>query len=131
MSEKTIQFGKAFGFAVLIWVVGFVWGSVVFMTPALKALPSIPYVSRYPAISFPLLLVFAGCAYSFARRCAPAGSNVPGVALRIGTVFAVVNLLLDLIVLVLLLRSGWSYFASVTVWLSYAILLFTPRWALH
>ena len=37
---------KAIGFAVLIWIVGFVWGSIVFMTPALKATAPIPYISR-------------------------------------------------------------------------------------
>jgi hypothetical protein len=43
---------KAFGLAVLIWLVGFVWGSIVFMTPTLKATQPIPYISSNPAISF-------------------------------------------------------------------------------
>jgi hypothetical protein len=52
------KLGKALAYASLIWVSGFVWGSMVFMTPALRNIPAIPYVSRYPAISFPLLIVW-------------------------------------------------------------------------
>lgn len=44
---------KALGFAILIWIIGFVWGSIVLMTPALRNVAPIPYVSRNPAISFP------------------------------------------------------------------------------
>jgi hypothetical protein len=39
----------------------------------------------------------------------------------------VVNLVLDLLVLVLLFKNGFGYFASVTVWLAYFILLTVPR----
>ena len=45
------RFFKALGFAILIWIVGFVWGSIVFMTPALKNVAGIPYISSNPAIS--------------------------------------------------------------------------------
>ncbi|MGI8732426.1 MAG: hypothetical protein ACR2LM_03875 [Pyrinomonadaceae bacterium] len=49
---------KAFLYAVVIWVVGFIWGSVVFMTPALRAVAPIPYVSSNPAITFPIILIW-------------------------------------------------------------------------
>jgi hypothetical protein len=53
MPQRT---GRAIAYAVLIWITGFAWGSVVFMTPSLKSVSSILYVSRYPAISFPVLI---------------------------------------------------------------------------
>jgi hypothetical protein len=53
MPQRT---GRAIAYAFLIWITGSVWGSVVFMTPSLKNISSIPYVSRYPAISFPVLI---------------------------------------------------------------------------
>jgi hypothetical protein len=41
------RIGRALGYALLIWLSGFVWGSVVFMTPALEML------HRYPM--FPVI----------------------------------------------------------------------------
>jgi hypothetical protein len=40
--------------------------------------------------------------------------------------FSVVNLLLDLLVLVVLLKAGFSYFISLTVWLDYFMLFMIP-----
>jgi len=62
-----MKIGQTIAFAVLIWVIGFMWGTVVFMTPALKDIPSLPMLSRYPAITFPLLPLFPWLAYVFAR----------------------------------------------------------------
>jgi hypothetical protein len=53
--EMPFRTGRALIYAVLLWVIGFVWGSIVFMTPALKAVSAIPDVSSNPAISFPIL----------------------------------------------------------------------------
>jgi hypothetical protein len=61
------RIGRALAYALLIWITGFVWGTVVFMTPAMKEVPAIPYVSRYPLISFPLLILFPLIAYVLAR----------------------------------------------------------------
>ena len=117
---------KALGFAILIWIIGFVWGSFVFMTPALKATPAIPYVSANPAISFPILLVWIPITYLFARVCLWRSRNPTGEGLRVGVVFAAINVLLDLLMLVMLLKAGFRYFASLTVWLGYLILLIIP-----
>jgi hypothetical protein len=117
---------KELGFAILIWIAGFVWGSIVFMTPALKATPAIPYVSSNPAISFPLLLVWIPVTYLFARICLWRNPGPTAEGLRIGTVFAGTNFILDLLMLVWLLKAGFGYFASLTVWLGYFILLIIP-----
>jgi hypothetical protein len=117
---------KAFGFAILIWIIGFVWGSFVFMTPALKATPAIPYVSSNPAISFPILLVWIPVTYLFTRVCLIRVPNPTTRGVQVGVVFAAVNFILDLLVLVILFKTGRGYFASVTVWLGYFILLIIP-----
>lgn len=118
--------GRAIAYSLLIWIVGFVWGSVVFMTPALKSLPSIPYVSRYPAISFPLLILWVVLGFVLAGNYLKTTSDRVNEGLRLGLMFAVVNLLLDLLVLVFLFKNGFTYFASLTVWLAYFILLAVP-----
>jgi len=59
--------GKALAYAIVIWIAGFVWGSVVFMTPALKSVRAIPYVSSNQAISFPILILWLPLGYLLAR----------------------------------------------------------------
>lgn len=120
------RLGKALGYAILIWIIGFVWGSVVFMTPALKDISSIPYVSRYPAISFPVLIVWLLVAYALSRNYLRTATDKASEGLKLGLLFAVVNLLLDLLVLVILFKNGFDYFVSLTVWLAYLILFIVP-----
>jgi hypothetical protein len=119
------KIGRAFAYALVIWLVGFVWGSVVFMSPALKNVPSLPYISRYPAISFPLLIIWIPLGYLLARSYLKR-SATPGEGLKLGVVFAVVNFVLDLLILVILFKNGFAYFASLTVWLAYFILVAVP-----
>ena len=122
------RIGRALTYAVLIWLVGFVWGSVVFMTPALKNVPTIPYISRYPAISFPILVIWLVLAYLLARKYLKSAGNKANEGLKLGLMFSVVNLALDLLVLVFLFGTGFAYFSSLTVWLAYVLLLVVP-WA--
>jgi len=119
------RIGKALAYAIVIWIIGFVWGSIVFMTPALKSVRPIPYVSSNPAISFPILIVWLPLGYLLARSYLKQSSqNAEG--LRLGLMFFLVNLILDLLVLVLLLKAGFAYFISLTVWLGYLLLFIIP-----
>ena len=120
------RIGRALAFALLIWVTGFVWGMVVFMTPAMKEVPAIPYVSRYPLISFPVLILWLLIACLLAHSYLKKTAGKANEGLKLGLLFAVVNFVLDLLVLVLLFKNGFSYFASLTVWLAYFILLTVP-----
>ena len=120
------RIGKALIYAVLIWLIGFVWGSIVFMTPALKNISAIPYVSKNSAISFPILIIWLMVAYILARSYLKAAADKVAEGLKLGIMFSVVNVGLDLLVLVLLLRAGFSYFISLTVWLGYLVLLIIP-----
>lgn len=118
--------GKALVYAVLLWVIGFVWGSVVFMTPALKSVSPIPYVSSNPAISFPILLIWLVVTYLLAKSYLKTADDKADQGLKLGLMFSVVNFVLDLLVLVLLLKTGFSYFISLTVWFGYVMLLMIP-----
>lgn len=118
--------GKALAYAGLIWFTGFIWGTIVFMTPALKNLRSIPYVSTYPAISFPILVLWPFLTYFLAKDCLKAADQKAAAGLKLGLTFALVNIILDCLILVLGFKAGFGFFASLTVLLSYAILLFVP-----
>lgn len=120
------KIGKALIYAVLLWTIGFVWGSIVFMTPALKTVAAIPYVSSNPAISFPILIIWLIVTYLLAKSYLKAASDKAAEGLKLGIMFSVVNLALDLLVLVLLLKAGFGYFVSLTVWLGYFMLLIIP-----
>ena len=120
------RIGRALAYAVLLWITGFIWGMVVFMTPALKNIPSIPYVSRYPAISFPVLVLWLLITYLLARSYLRMTTDKSAEGLKLGVLFALVNFVLDLLVLVILFKNGFGYFASLTVWLAYLILLTVP-----
>src|SRR6266487_1184609 len=121
------KMGTGLIYAVLLWVIGFVWGSIVFMTPALKTVSAIPYISSNPAISFPILLIWLIVTYFLAKRYLKTAGDKAAEGLKLGIMFSVVNVLLDLLVLVLLLKTGFSYFVSLTVWLGY-LMLFTVPW---
>ena len=120
------KIGKALIYAVLLWTIGFVWGSIVFMTPALKTVAAIPYVSSNPAISFPILIIWLIVTYLLAKSYLKAAGAKAAEGLKLGIMFSVVNLALDLLVLVLLLKAGFGYFVSLTVWLGYFMLFIIP-----
>jgi len=124
--DMPYKLGKAFLYAVLLWVIGFVWGSIVFMTPALKSIGAIPYVSSNPAISFPILIIWLIVTYLLAKHYLKAAGDKVAEGLRLGITFSVMNIVLDLLVLVLLLKAPMIYFISLTVWLGYFPLLAIP-----
>ncbi len=118
--------GKAIGYGVLIWVVGFIWGSIVFMTPSLKSTPPIPFFSSNPAISFPIIVLWIPLTYLLARQFLKHSRTPEPDGIKLGLVFSEVNFVLDLIILVLLLKTGIVYFAVASIWLGYAMLFVIP-----
>lgn len=117
---------RAVVYAVLIWVSGFIWGSIVFMTPALRSTPPIPYVSSNPAISFPILLLWTVLTLVLARTYLRAAKDKEREGFRLGFIFVIVNFVLDLVVLVFLLKAGFGYFVSASVWFAYMSLGVIP-----
>lgn len=118
--------GKAIGYGVLIWVVGFIWGSIVFMTPSLKSTAPIPYFSSNPAISFPIIVLWIPLTYFLARQFLKNSSTPETHGIKLGLVFSEVNFVLDIIILVILLKAGVGYFARASIWLGYAMLFVIP-----
>src|SRR6266480_1647927 len=106
----TQRIGKALAYAIVIWIIGFVWGSIVFMTPSLKSVRPIPYISNNPAISFPILIVWLPVTYLLAKNYLKASSERSMEGLKLGLAFSLVNLILDLVILVLLLKGGLRLF---------------------
>lgn len=117
---------KAVSFAIILWLIGFVWGSIVFMTPALKSASPIPFVSSNPWISFPILLIWLPASFLLARSYLRLAHNPRTEGPKLGFVFSLVNLALDFLVLVVLFKAGFQYFASLTVLAGYALLLLVP-----
>jgi len=120
------RMGRTLIYAVLLWVIGFIWGSIVFMTPALKKVSAIPYVSSNPAISFPILFIWLIVTYLLAKSYLKRAGDKAKAGLKLGLIFSVVNIVLDLVVLVFLFNAGFSYFVSLSVWFGYTMLLVIP-----
>ena len=118
--------GKALLYGILIWLVGFAWGSVVFMVPFLKQLPSIPFISMYPAISFPLLLVFWHLATLFAKRHLADVADKRKEGMKLGILFSLTNIILDHVVIVYSFHTGFHFYLYVSIWAAYLILFLAP-----
>jgi hypothetical protein len=117
---------KAIGYGVVIWVVGFIWGSIVYMTPSLKNTPPIPYFSSNPAISFPIIVLWIPLTYLLARQLLKNSKTPETHGIKVGLAFSEVNFVLDVIVLVILLKAGLSYFTNASIWLTYVMLSVIP-----
>jgi hypothetical protein len=120
------KLGKALAYAVLIWVVGFVWGSVVFMIPSWWNVPAIPYLWKNPVISFPILLMWIPMTLFLSKGYLRSADGKATEGLKLGLMLSVINIVLDLLILIVMLKAGFSYFVSATVWLGYALLLLIP-----
>jgi hypothetical protein len=125
MSLRPFRLGTAVWYSVLLWVLGFVWGTVVFMVPPLKAVQSIPYFSKYPAISLVLLPVYLILVWLVARHYLSSETNKAVEGLKLGGMILLVNLLLDVIVYLILFNSP-DYFTFASIWVVYAIFVFLP-----
>ena len=118
-----LELKRPLSYGILLWILGFVWGSAVFVVPMLRNLPSLPYFSKYPAISFPLLIAYGLLMAYFSGGSVANGRSA--AAFRFGLIVAALNLTLDVIVYFLLLQS-LDYFQYLSVWISYAELLLIP-----
>jgi hypothetical protein len=125
MSLKSNALAKGVWYAIVLWIVGFVWGMVVFMIPSLKNVPSIPHVSKLPAVSVVLFPLYLMMLWYLARRYLASTHGKAAEGLRLGIVLALVTIALDALVYVFLLGSG-DYFAFLSIWIAYAMFLLVP-----
>ncbi len=122
---------KALWYAALLWLIGFIWGTIVFMTPALKDIPTIPYISKYPAVSAPLIVAYFIIIFLLTKRYLKDTDKKAAEGLKFGLTIFLLNFILDALVYVVLFRSS-DYFAYFSIWFSYilavAVPWFTGRW---
>ena len=119
------KFGKAILFSFVVWLVGFVWGMIIFMTP-LMALSPIPFISSSPAISFPLLVIMPLVSFLLARSYLKEAADKPLEGLKFGVTMFLVNIVLDFLVIVLLFAGGLGFFAYLSIWLGYILVSAVP-----
>ena len=72
------------------------------------------------------MLMWLIISYLLAKKYLKGAADRVAQGLKLGLTFSLVNAILDLVVLVLLFKAGFSYFASLTVWLAYSMLLIIP-----
>jgi hypothetical protein len=119
------KFGTALLYAFLLWIIGFVWGIVVFIVPALKDAPSFPHISKYPAVSVPLILLYTVMVFFLTRIHLKATERKSLEGLRFGVTILLVNIALDSLVYVVLFK-GSDYFSYLSIWFAYALFLIIP-----
>jgi hypothetical protein len=125
MPLRPFRLGTAVWYSVLLWVLGFVWGAIVFMVPPLKAVQSIPYFSKYPAISLVLLPLYLILVWLVARRYLDSATDKTMEGLKLGGMIFVVSLVLDVVVYLILFNSA-DYFTFASIWVTYAVFVFLP-----
>jgi uncharacterized membrane protein len=128
MSLKSSGLVKGIWYAMVLWLVGFVWGMIVFMVPVLRDVPSIPHVSKLPAVSLVLLPLYLVMLWYLAPRLLASGRAKAVEGLRVGIVLVLVTLVLDSLVYVFLFGSG-DYFAFLSVWVAYVMFVLVPWFA--
>jgi hypothetical protein len=123
--SKPISLWKGFICGVVLWVIGFVWGVIVFAVPALKDVPTIHCVSKFPGVSSVLIVAYIFLLIHLSRNYLREATVRSKECLILGTVILLVTVVLDTLVYVLLLASP-DYFAYLSVWISYALFVGVP-----
>jgi len=125
VSLKSSTLARGVSCAIILWVVGFVWGVIVFMVPSLKSVPSIPLVSKFPAVSLILLPLYLLILWYVTPRLLASSQGKTVEALKFGIVLVLVTLVLDSLVYVSLLGSG-DYFTFLSIWVAYVMFILVP-----
>ncbi|WP_445474299.1 hypothetical protein ACT9XH_07890 [Methanococcoides methylutens] len=124
MNYKPHRLLKAIGYSLLIWTIGFVWGTVVFMTPALSEIGTIDHITKMPAITIPLLIIYLLLIPYLSKRYLKDAVNKVAEATILGILFLAINALLDLVMYLTIYDQNYYTYAS--IWTSYALLLILP-----
>ena len=98
---------------------------VVFMAPLPKKVPSIPYVSKLPAVSAVLTPLYFVTLWYLASRLLASAQAKMVEALKFGIVPVLLTIVLGTLVYLLLLGSG-DYFVFLSIWLAYVMFLLVP-----
>ena len=95
------------------------------MVPALKNLPSLPSISKYPAISFPLLVFYTTVLYILSKDFLKETGDKAGEGIKFGATISFLNFILDALVSYFLFAGG-DYFAYLSIWVAYVLFLIVP-----
>ncbi|VVB95511.1 Uncharacterised protein [uncultured archaeon] len=125
MTYMPYKSGKALLYAVLIWLFGFIWGTIVFMTPALMNIQTVPYISKYPAVSFPLIAAYFIILFILAGKYLGDTDKKAAEGLKLGVSIFLVNIILDALVYYILFQ-GSDYFAYFSIWFFYMMSIIFP-----
>ena len=116
---------KALGYAILLWVIGFLWGMIVFMVPAMWSIPSVPHISKLPAVSAVLTILCPIVIFLFSKTYLGTTDRKSREGLKFGVTILFVNVVLDLLVYVITFGS-LDYFSYASIWIAYALFLLVP-----
>jgi hypothetical protein len=98
---------------------------IVFMTPALKSVPSIPFVSKYPAVSLVLIVVYIPLLFVFSKRYLSKTKDKAKEGFLFGVMLVGITALLDVLIYKFLF-SGSDYYSYVSIWIAYALFIIIP-----
>jgi hypothetical protein len=116
---------RVVGYGIVLWLVGFIWGVIVFIVPSFWNIPSVAYVSKLPAVSVVLIPSYALILALVARTELRGKGDKVREGLKFGFSLVVINILLDILVYVVLFRS-LDYFSFLSIWFAYALFLAIP-----
>lgn len=114
----------ALGFA--LWLLGMAVGGVVFAFPALRNVSPIPYVSANPFITLPILTLWAVATWTGTRRAVHRSRDAKAEGVRFGMTLLVINVAMDLLVVVFMLRRGLEFYSFLGPWVAYLVLIGVP-----
>lgn len=125
MNWKLYDLKRALQYSVLLWIIGFIWGMVVFIVPLLKNIQTVPFISKYPAISIPLLIVCTILVIFFTNKYLKGTKEKTTEAIKFGVTIFLTNFVLDFVTYYILFQST-DYFAYLSIWLSYGLMIVVP-----
>jgi hypothetical protein len=117
---------RAAAFGLVLWLVGVVIGSVVFAIPQLRTAPEVPHLAANPFITVPIITLWPILSWATARGDISSAAEPREEGIRIGVVYLVVNLLLDLVLVVGAMGAGLHFYAFAGLWAAYSVLLAVP-----
>lgn len=117
---------RTIGLGVGFWLVGMVVGTVVFSVPTLQQIGPVPYLSSNPAITIPLLVLWALLAVVVSRRRVSGSAHPVSEGVALGVTLLLVNVVADAAVVVVALKAGLAFYGYAGLWVAYSLLLLIP-----
>jgi len=123
------KFGKAIGYSIVLWMVGIIWGSIVFMVPSWKDVAEVPYISQNPVMSIPNLIFYLILIYFFSKSYLKGIEDKKSGAGKFALTMFVVNLILDNLFIILFAGDWPNYLATLSVVFAYLMMIIIPMHA--